>query len=410
MSPVESTKIALDAIWAHKLRSFLTLLGVIIGVAAVIVVVMLVEGFNAFFKEQVADLGSNAFIVTRFGIEDITSLEGFLEAARRNKDITDEDLEAIQSNPRRRYVRDAAALKSAAGQVKYGSQVLQDVIIRGVSYNMVEIDNVHVAEGRYISREEEEHSRTTCFIGTDLVKEFFPGVDPLGKEIKIGGLPFRVVGVAEEIGAVFGQPQDNFVIIPISTFEKLFGHIGSISIRVAALNADNINRAVEEVRVVLRNRRHLKYHDRDNFGIVTSEAINNFYESVSKTIQLAIIGVASIALVVGGIVIMNIMLVSVAERTREIGIRKSVGARRGDILLQFLSESITLSLIGGLIGMGVAYLGGRILAWQLDLPIALPLGWTVAAVVVSASIGLFSGVYPAYRAATLDPVESLRSE
>lgn len=408
MSVVETTKIALDAIWAHKLRSFLTLLGVIIGVAAVIIVVMLVEGFNAYFKEQVADLGSNAFLVSRFGL--ITSLEEFIRAAKQNKDITYEDLEAILSNPRRRYVRDAAALKSTQGTVKYGSRVLQDVVIRGVSYNMIEIDNVHVAEGRYISREEEQHNRTACFVGADIVKEFFPGLDPLGKEIKLSGLPFRIVGVAEEMGTMLGQPQDNFVVIPISTFEKLYGTRGSISIRVAAMSADAIDKAVDEVRVVLRNRRHLKYHEPDNFGILTSEAINNFYQSVTRTIQIAIIGVASIALVVGGIVIMNIMLVSVAERTREIGIRKSVGARRGDILMQFLSESVTLSTIGGLIGMGLAYLGGRLVAWQLGLPVALPLGWTVAALVISATVGLFSGVYPAYRAAGLDPVESLRFE
>lgn len=408
MSWMETVKMALDAIWAHKLRSFLTLLGVIIGVAAVIVVVMLLEGFNAYFKEQVASLGSNAFMVNRFGL--VTSLEEFIEATKRNKDITSEDLQAILSNPRRRYVLDAASVKSTQGQVKYGSQVLQDVVIRGVSHNMVDIDSVRVAEGRYVSREEEEHSRTTCFVGTDIVKEFFSGVDPIGKEIKIGGLPFRVVGVAVEIGTVLGQPQDNFIIIPITTFEKLYGHVGSISIRVAAINADSINKAVEEVRVVLRNRRHLKYNEPDNFGILTSEAINNFYESVVKTIQLAIVGVASIALLVGGIVIMNIMLVSVAERTREIGIRKSIGARRGDILMQFLSESVTLSMMGGIIGMGMAYLTGRVLAWQLDLPIALPIGWTIAAMVVSATIGLFSGVYPAYRAAGLDPVESLRSE
>jgi putative ABC transport system permease protein len=408
MSPAESAKVALEAIWAHKLRSFLTLLGVIIGVAAVIVVVMLVEGFNAYFKEQVASLGSNAFMVNKFGF--ITSVEDFVEASKRNKDITYEDLQAILSNPRRRYVLDAGASKSVVGQIKYGSQTLQDVSVRGVSHNMVQIDSVHVDEGRYISREEELHSRPTCFIGADIVKEFFSGVDSIGKEIKIGGLPFRIVGIAEGQGTVLGQPQDNFVIIPVTTYEKLYGHTGSISIRVAAISAESIDKAVEEVRVVLRNRRHLKYHESDNFGILTSEAINNFYDSVSSTIQVAIIGVASIALVVGGIVIMNIMLVSVAERTREIGIRKSVGASRGDILLQFLSESITLSMMGGLIGMAIAYLLGRLLAWQLDLPIALPLGWTIASMVLSASIGLFSGVYPAYRAAGLDPVESLRSE
>jgi putative ABC transport system permease protein len=408
MSPLEAIKIALGAIWAHKLRSFLTLLGIIIGVAAVILVVMGIEGFNAYFNDRVADLGSNAFYVSKFGM--ITSWDDFLKQSRRNKDVTFEDVEAILNNPRRRYVRDAAAEVSTMGQVKLGAQTLQDVRIYGVTHNMIEIDKKEVAEGRYISREEEERSRFVCFIGWDVAKEFFESVDPIDKEIKIAGLPFRVVGVGEEQGTVFGLPRDNYVIIPITTFQKVFSTRRTIGIRVSATGPLDINNAVDEVRVVLRSRRHLGYSEEDNFGILTSEGLMSFRDKMVGTIQMATIGVASIALLVGGIVIMNIMLVSVTERTREVGIRKSVGARRQDILLQFLYESITLALIGGSLGILLAYGLGKLASTLLHLPLNLPLGWTAAAVLISAGVGLFSGVYPAYKAATLDPVEALRAE
>ncbi len=404
----EAIKVALEAIWAHKLRSFLTLLGVIIGVATVILVVMGIEGFNAYFNDRIADLGANAFAVRKFGF--ITSWEDFLKQNRRNKDITFDDLRAILENPRRRYVRDAAAEVTTVGQVKYGAQTLQDVRITGVSFNMGEIDRLEIAEGRYLTREEEERSRAVCVVGADIVKEFFPATDPLGREIRIAGLPFRIVGVAEEQGTIFGQPQDNFVIIPISTFRKVFSTRRSIGIRVAATSTEDIPRAVDEVRMVLRARRHLRYDEEDNFGIITAEAINSFRERMLGTIQLATIGLASIALIVGGIVIMNIMLVSVVERTREIGIRKSVGARRRDILLQFLAESVTLALIGGAIGILFAFSLGKLAASLFEIRMELPVDWTLLAVAIAGSVGLISGVYPAYKAAGLDPVEALRAE
>jgi len=318
MSLVEAIKIALDAIWTHSLRSFLTLLGIIIGVATVILVVMGIEGFNAYFNDRIADLGSNAFRVSKFGF--VTSYEDFIKQLKKNKDVTFDDMRAILENPRRRFVQDAAAEVITRSTVKFGSQTLQDVQIRGVSYNMIGIDKLTVAEGRYISRDEEERSRYVCFIGSDIAKEFFLGVDPLGKEIKIAGLPFRIVGVAKEQGTIFGMPQDNFAIIPISTFHKLFSSRRSISIRVAATGPDDINQAVDEVRSVLRSRRHLQYSEEDNFGILTSEALNKFREEMLGTIQIATIGVASIALIVGGIVIMNIMLVSVTERTSTVSL------------------------------------------------------------------------------------------
>src|SRR5215510_4908569 len=406
MKFLESVTLALSAIFAHKLRSFLTLLGIIFGVATVIVVVSLIEGFNKYFNDKIADLGSNAFVVNKMGI--VTSLQEWMERNKKNKDIKLDDFHAIKEHPA--YVRDAAAMMRRRGNIKRETQLLQDIEIMGVTANMIDIDSVKVDQGRYLTQTEEEHSRYACFIGYGVANQLFPSVDPIDKEIKIEGLPFRVVGVAQEIGTVFGNPRDNFVLMPLSTYQSIYGSRGSISIRVAAIGPESIERAQDEVRVVLRGRRHLNYKDPDNFGIVTSDALNNLREKIFGTISLVAIGVTSIALVVGGIVIMNIMLVSVTERTREIGIRKSLGARRTDIVRQFLSESTVLSLIGGCIGVAIAYGLGKVVTILFSLPTALPVFWTFMALTVSASIGLFFGIYPAWKAAKLDPIEALRAD
>ena len=402
----EALGLALSSIKAHKLRSFLTLLGIIFGVATVIVVVSLIEGFNKYVDEKIADLGSNAFIVNKMGM--VTSLQEWIDRNKKNKDIKLDDLRAIQDHPV--YVRDAAAMMRRRGEVKRGTQTLQDVEMLGVSYNMIDIDTIKVGQGRYISHDEDEHSRYTCFVGYDIVNKFFPSVDPLDKEIKIDGRPFRIVGVAQEIGSVFGNPRDGFVIVPISTFQNIYGSRGSISIRVAATTPDTIVNAQDEVRVILRGRRHLNYQDPDNFGIVTSDGINNLRQQIFGTVSIVTVGITSIALVVGGIVIMNMMLVSVTERTREIGLRKSLGARRRDILKQFLAESTALSLFGGCVGVAMAYGLAKLGTLLFSLPTALPIFWTIMALTVSASIGLFFGIYPAYKAARLDPIEALRAD
>ena len=403
---LEALGLALSSIKAHKLRSFLTLLGIIFGVATVIVVVSLIEGFNKYVDEKIADLGSNAFIVNKMGM--VTSLQEWIDRNKKNKDIKLDDLRAIQDHPV--YVRDAAAMIRRRGELKRGTQTLQDVEMMGVSYNMIDIDTVKIGQGRYISHDEDEHSRYTCFVGYDIVNKFFPSVDPLEKEIKIDGRPFRIVGVAQEIGSVFGNPRDGFVLIPISTFQNIYGSRGSISIRVAATNPDTITNAQDEVRVILRGRRHLNYDDPDNFGIVTSDGINNLRQQIFGTVSIVTVGVTSIALVVGGIVIMNMMLVSVTERTREIGLRKSLGARRRDILKQFLAESTALSLFGGCVGVAMAWGLAKLGTLLFSLPTALPIFWTIMALTVSASIGLFFGIYPAYKAARLDPIEALRAD
>jgi len=406
MKFVEALRLAFSTIAAHKLRSFLTLLGIIFGVATVIVVVSLIEGFNKYVEEKIADLGSNAFVVNKMGF--ITSFQEWLEKSRKNKDIKLDDLQAILEHPV--YVKDAAAQVGRRVEIKYQGRTLQDFILRGVSHNMIDIDTVRVGQGRYISNEEEEHSGYVCFVGSDVVSQLFPTVDPIGREIKIDGMPLRIIGVAQAIGTIFGNPQDTFVLIPITTFQKIYGSRWSISIRVAATAPDTLEKAQDEVRVILRARRHLKYYDPDNFGIVTSDAINNLRKQVFGTISIVTVGVTSISLIVGGIVVMNMMLVSVTERTREIGVRKSLGARRRDILKQFLAESTALSFAGGAIGVAVAYGIGRLVTALFSLPTALPIVWTIVALTVSAGIGLFFGIYPAWKAAKLDPIEALRSD
>jgi putative ABC transport system permease protein len=402
----EALGMASSAIWAHKLRSFLTLLGIIFGVATVILVVTLVEGFNAYFDEKIADMGSNAFVVTRYGI--ITSVNEFKEKEKRNKPLTMREVEYILST--KRNIADASAMSRRRGTLKAGTKELKEVRIAGVSASQINVDKLTVAEGHFFQRQDEVSNAAVAFIGKDVVKELFPSGNPLGQQIKVDGRPFTVVGIAGEIGSVFGQSQDKFIFIPITTYLKMNGSQSPISLKVSAVSSDRIPDAVEEVRQRLRAIRHIDYNAPDSFDIITPDSAKGFRDQIVGMISKVAIGVTSIALVVGGIVIMNIMLVSVTERTREIGVRKSLGARRGDILQQFLAESVLLSVAGGAIGVVIAYGLGKLVTVLMSFPTALPVGWTITALVVSASIGVFFGIYPAWRAAKLDPITALRAD
>jgi putative ABC transport system permease protein len=405
---LEALKLAISAILGHKLRSFLTLLGVIFGVATVIVVVSLIEGFNAYVDEKIANIGTNAFSVSKFSIDDFSSVEALNAARRRNKDITLDDAKALAA--RGGAIHEVGAKEDIAGDVKFGSIHLFRVHIGATTPNIAEIERIEAGEGRYFNKSEEDSRRNVTFIGADVADKLFPTSNPLGQTIRIDGRPFVVIGVGKAKGSVFGQPQDMYVSMPLSTFLAAYGSRRSVNLSVTSSIPATYQDAVEEARVVMRTRRKLTPNEKDNFGIITPSAINELRDKIFGTIQIAAVGVTSISLVVGGIVIMNIMLVSVTERTKEIGIRKSIGARRSDILKQFLAESTMLSLFGGAIGISIAYALAKLVAVLTPVPTALPLFAVTIALAVSGSVGLISGVYPAWRAARLDPIEALRSE
>ena len=405
---LEALKLAISAILSHKLRSFLTLLGVIFGVATVIVVVSLVEGFNAYVDEKIADIGTNAFAVRKYSIDDFSSVEALNAARRRNKDLTLDDVAALRA--RGGAIREVGAKADVLGEVKYGPTSLSRVHISATTANIADIDRLEAESGRYFNKGEDDARRTVCFIGADVAEKLFPRSNPLGATIRLDGRAFQIIGVGKPLGSVFGQSRDKYVAVPLSTFLALYGSRRSLSVSVTSSSEHTYQDAIDEARVVMRIRRRLAPNEKDNFGIITPSAINELRDKIFGTIQVAAIGVTSISLVVGGIVIMNIMLVSVTERTKEIGLRKSIGARRGDILKQFLAESTMLSLFGGAIGVSIAYILAKLVAVLTPVPTALPWLAVTAALLISASVGLVSGVYPAWRAARLDPIEALRTE
>jgi putative ABC transport system permease protein len=408
MPILEALKLALSAILSHKLRSFLTLLGVIFGVATVIVVVSLVEGFNAYVDEKIANIGTNAFSVSKFSIDDFSSVAALNAARRRNKDITLDDAAALAA--RAGAIQEVGAKEDITGDVKFGAISLRRLHISATTPNIADIERIEASEGRYFNKIDEETRRNVTFIGADVAEKLFPTTNPLEQTIRIDGRPFEVIGIGKAKGSVFGQPQDMYVAMPLSTFLAIYGSRRSLNLSITSSSAATYQDAVDEARIVMRTRRKLSPNEKDNFGIITPSAINELRDKIFGTIQIAAIGVTSISLVVGGIVIMNIMLVSVTERTKEIGIRKSIGARRSDILKQFLAESTMLSLLGGAIGITIAYLLAKLVATVTPVPTSLPLLAVTIALLVSGTVGLISGVYPAWRAARLDPIEALRAE
>lgn len=408
MSFYEASKLALSSILAHKLRSGLTLLGVIFGVATVIVVVSLIEGFNSYVDDKIANIGTNAFGVQKYSIEDFSSVEALNAARKRNKDITLDDLAALKE--RGGAIKDAGGKANSLGDVKFAATTLFRVPINATTPNIADIQHIDVSDGRYFLEVDETTHRNVCFIGAEVAEKLFATSKPLGQMIKVDGRPYEVIGVGKTLGTVFGQTRDTYVSMPLSTFLSAYGSRRSISISVTSVSDANYLDAIDEARVVMRARRKLEPNEQDNFGIITPGAINELRDKIFGTIQVAAIGVTSISLVVGGIVIMNIMLVSVTERTKEIGIRKSIGARRHDIVKQFLAESTLLAICGGAIGVTIAYVLAKLVATLTPVPTALPLKAVAVALIVSGSVGLISGVYPAWKAAGLDPIEALRAE
>ena len=404
---LEGVKIALASLRAHKLRTFLTLLGVIFGVMTVVAVAAVIEGFFRYIDRTVtADLGANTVLLDKYGM--ITSFDEFITASRRNKDITLSDAEFLRE--RMTLAQHIGAQGFSSAEIRSPREKMNNVTVKGNTPNMVNIDSTQPEFGRYISESDNEHRRNVVLIGSEIADKLFAAREVAGREIKINGLPFEVVGVAKEQGSFFGQSRDDFVIIPLSTFQKNFGARQSLNISVRGQDNVKLEEVQDQARMLMRARHRLAYNDKDTFGVITSDTINNFVQAVFGLIAAVALGVVSISLVVGGIVIMNIMLVTVTERTREIGIRKSLGARRKDILAQFLAESTTLSLIGGLIGLSIAYGISMLLVKFTPIPAEVPLWAAALAIGVSSGVGLIFGIYPAWKASKLDPIVALRSE
>ncbi|HEX8180282.1 MAG TPA: ABC transporter permease [Pyrinomonadaceae bacterium] len=412
MKLVETLKLALAAIWAHKLRSVLTLLGMIIGVTAVVVVVSLIEGFNRYVDEKIAGIGSKSFTVQRFNIfEDFKDTDTIAAATRRNKDLTLDDFEYLRAHATLIDKLGAGARPSNA-QIKHGTAVLEDVQVDGVTANVADIKNIDIADGRFFTEVENNTAARVAFLGADVASKLFPTTSPIGEDISISGLPYRVVGVAVAKGTVLGIPQDNYVTLPLKTYASNFGGLKnnrSLYFIATAKSDPLFNDAVEETRQIMRVRRRVPAKEKDNFGIMTPDAITGLRDRIFGSIFIVAIAVPAIALIVGGIVIMNIMLVSVTERTKEIGIRKALGARRADILKQFLVEAVTLSAIGGATGVLLAWTVGRVLT-AVFFPTFLSITAIIVAVTVSGGIGVAAGIFPAWKAARLDPIEALRAD
>jgi putative ABC transport system permease protein len=410
---IETLKLAIAAIWAHKLRSALTLLGMIIGVTAFVVVVSLISGFNKYIDEKIAGIGSKSFTIQRFNFEDFKDLDSIAAAQRRNKELTLDDYEYLKA---RGALIDKIGAKARASRslVKRGPKLVEDVPVDGAMPVINEIDNIDAAEGRYFTDSENDGALRVAFIGMDVATALFPAgaSTAIGEEINVAGLPYRIIGIAAAKGTVFGIPQDNFITLPLKTYGNNFGGFTRnrlLYFVVTSRTDDTFKDAVDEARFLLRSRRHLKQEEKDNFGIVTPDAITGFRDRLLGPTFMVAIAVPAIALVVGAIVIMNIMLVSVTERTKEIGIRKSLGARKVDVLKQFLVEAVALSAIGGAVGVLLAWIIGTIMT-AIFFPTNLSVWAVLITIFVSGGVGVLAGVFPAWKAARLDPIEALRAD
>jgi putative ABC transport system permease protein len=404
----EAAVIAVDSLRKNKLRSFLTLLGIILATTTLIAVTALIHGMDRYIAEKVSNMGSDGFRIVRMAWFGPFDPKKFYEMQKRNPQIRIDEYQFLKEHAR--LLSDLGMIASRNGRVSYKGQSQESVNIQGITENIPAINNVQVDIGRSVTEQEVQRHATVAYIGNDLREKFFQGVDPIGKTIAIEGIPYEVIGVAKTLGSVFGNSQDNFAMVPIDSYFKTYGNRNGIRLVAKAIDQSQLTAAQDESRVLLRAYRHLLPGQDDNFSIFASDTIVTLWESLTAAISGMAVGIVSVFMVVGGIVIMNIMLAVVTERTHEIGIRKSLGARRRDILNQYLVESAVLASSGGLVGVAVAWCVASLVRAVTPVPMAMPWSSVFIGVGLSATVGLFFGIYPARQASKLDPIEALRAE
>ena len=407
MNFLEAFKLALQSLWGNKMRTMLTLIGVIMGVASVIMVITLVNGANRYVSTKLSGYGADVFTVSRMPSVIFTAEEYF--SYQKRKILRIEDYEAIRDHCT--DCNEAGAMLDKSTNVVVNGHSSNNTEVRGYTWTMLSLNNIDIAMGRGFTPTDEDHATHDAIVGYDIVDNLLGPGDPIGREIRVDGVPYTIVGVGDRQGKTLGHSQDNWVAIPITTYQQIYGYNDSVTIYARASGgAAVMERAIDQARVLMRTRRHDAPGSKDDFDIETNNTFLDIWKQISSLFAWIVLGLASIALVVGGVVIMNIMLVSVTERTREIGVRKALGARRRDVLLQFLIESASMSLVGGMFGVLGGILVGKLITIVVGFPTAAPLWSIFLGLFLATSVGIFFGVYPASKAAKLDPVAALRAE
>lgn len=400
--------VALDSLRSSKLRSFLTLLGVILATTTLISVMSVIHGMDRYIAETVSDMGADGFRVVRMAFLGDWDPKKFVELQRKNPQLSKEEFEFVRDNVQ--LCREIGMLAGRGGKAAYNGETMDSVGINGGTANYGVLTNTQVDRGRMFNEIDDRKRLPVVMIGADLKERFYPSVDPIGKTISVDGRQYEVIGVAKAKGSVFGESQDNFVVMPIETYFKVYGPRRGLEYMGMAKDRNFLMQAQDEIKTLIRAYRHLGPKQDDTFMILNSDSLVRAWDQLTKAIAGTAVAVVSVFMVVGGVVIMNIMLAVVTERTREIGIRKSVGARRTDILSQFLVESSMLAAMGGLIGVAVSGLVTLLVSNFTPIPMSMPVTAVVLGVGLSAVVGVFFGVYPATKAAKLDPIEALRAE
>jgi len=403
----EAVKGALHSLRGSKLRSFLTLLGIILATTTLIAVMSVISGMDVYIANNVSSMGADGYRVQRIVMMGFDPKK-YLEMVRRNPQLSREEYEFLKG--RTQLVKEMSPSAQRGVKVTYEGDLVDGVALISFNSSGASLTNTEIDTGRMFTESEDQRHSEVVVLGADLKNRFFPNVDPIGKSVQVDGRPFQVIGVAKSKGSVFGQSNDNFISIPIQTYVKMYGARSGLSYNFSALSRERMTEAQDEVRVLLRASRHLRPDQDETFMILSSDTLISAWNNLTGAIAAAAVGIVSVFMVVGGVVIMNIMLAVVSERTREIGVRKSVGARRQDILNQFLVESSMLAAIGGLMGVAISWVVALIVRNTTLVPMEIPVNAVLIGVTLSAAVGLFFGIYPARRASRLDPIVALRAE